>query len=113
MRLRLRSLAALLLMKVPVAAHGGVAEDAVCVRNSSAQPYVFAAEVPGVDRKVARLAPGERLCASGGRPAAMGTVSVFEGLDALEGCSRLVPFGTTEEMKKYVDFDRCFWSSNS
>ena len=113
MRFRLSSLAAPLLMKVPVVAHGAVAEDTVCVRNLGSQTYVFAAEVPGVDRNVAHLAPGQRLCASGGQPGAMGTVSVFEGLDALEGCSRLVPFGTTEDMKKYVDFDRCFWSSNS
>lgn len=85
----------------------------LCVRNTSAQPHVFAVEAPDAGRRVEELAPGERLCVRGAAESGTGVVSVFEGFDSLEGCSRLVPVGRTEDMLRYVDFDRCFWSSNS
>ena len=87
--------------------------DAVCVRNASAHRHVFVAEAPEGDRQVAELAPGERLCAKAATSKKRGVVSVFESFESFEGCSRLVPVGRTEEMLEYVDFDRCFWSSNS
>ena len=87
--------------------------DMVCVRNTSSHAHVFVAEAPDGAREVSELAPGERLCARGGTKGETGVVSVFESHDAFEGCSRLVPVGQTEDMIRYVDFDRCFWSSNS
>lgn len=87
--------------------------DVLCVMNGNGHSHVFAVEAPGAGRKVAKLAPGGTLCVSGAEPGAVGVVSVFEHMNAFEGCSRLVPVDRTEVMKKYVDFDRCFWSSNS
>jgi hypothetical protein len=87
--------------------------DAVCVVNGSDHTHVFVAEARGAERRRGELAPGERLCARGATEAAGGVVSVFEHADAFEGCSRLLQPGQTEVMKKYVDFDRCFWRSNS
>lgn len=87
--------------------------DMVCVRNASNHTHVFVAEAPDGEREVSQLAPGERLCTRSGTKDATGVVSVFESHDAFEGCSRLVPVGRTEDMIRYVDFDRCFWSSNS
>lgn len=92
---------------------GGTPADAVCVRNASPEQHVFVAEVSGGERAVAYLAPGERLCAEGATADQTGVVSVFERFESFEGCSRLVQVGRTEDMKEYVDFDRCFWSSNS
>lgn len=81
----------------------------VCVRNGSEAPYLFAAETLDGPRVVRSLAPGERLCARGDR---RGVVSVYESADALEGCSRLVPAGGADELRRYVDFDRCAWASH-
>ncbi|MCZ0813500.1 hypothetical protein N5A93_14760 [Roseovarius sp. EGI FJ00037] len=110
---------ALLTLTLLLAPGFAASEDAVtgpnmvCVRNSSSHAHVFVAEAPNGERKVSRLAPDETLCARGGMKGATGMVSVFESHDAFEGCSRLVPVGQTEDMIRYVDFDRCFWSSNS
>ncbi len=89
-------------------------ENKVCVLNASPNSHFFAAEGKGVERVTATLSPGQRLCAAanGGQEWA-GVVSVYEADDGIEGCSRLVKSGTVEQMLKYVDFDRCFWSSNS
>ena len=86
--------------------------NALCVRNSNQISHFFAVETPGSERRVGTLGPGEVLCAEG-TEGQVGVVSVFEHADELEGCSRLVAVGTTEDMLKYVDFDRCFWSSNT
>jgi hypothetical protein len=104
------------LLAVPPPALGQGTEapaDAVCVVNGSDHTHVFVAEARGAERRRGELAPGERLCARGATEAAGGVVSVFEHADAFEGCSRLLQPGQTEVMKKYVDFDRCFWRSNS
>ena len=90
-----------------------VEADALCVRNESQRAHLFAVDAPGAGRLLQELAPGERLCATGATVGATGVVSVFEDFDALEGCSRLVPVGQSESMRRYVDFDRCFWQSNS
>ncbi len=87
--------------------------ETLCVRNVSGRSYLFAVEAPGADRLVQDIAPGESLCATGAISGATGVVSVFKDINALEGCSRLVPVGQAEAMIQYVDFDRCFWSSNS
>ena len=89
------------------------AADGVCVRNSDSRELLFAVEVEGAERRVEMLAPGEVLCTRTDRAVQIGTVSVYEHADAIEGCSRLVPLGQIEQMFRYVDFDRCFWSSNS
>jgi cytochrome c2 len=97
---------------VPAAAPIETDATALCVRNLNDHPHFFAVETSGADRRTATLAPGERLCitAAGSET---GMVQVFERADAFEGCSRLVPVGQTEDMLKYVDFDRCFWGSNT
>ncbi|MEX3315371.1 hypothetical protein [Sulfitobacter sp. PS-8MA] len=91
----------------------GIDEEALCLRNESERTHLFVVEAPGAGRLVQEIAPGESLCAAGAIPGATGVVSVFEGINALEGCSRLVPVGQSETMIEYVDFDRCFWGSNS
>lgn len=87
----------------------------VCVRNASSQAHVFAAEAPGGVRMLAELAPGEALCSSAvpQNNVARGVVSVYDSIGALEGCSRLVEPGQTEDMLRYSEFDRCAWGSNS
>ena len=87
--------------------------DALCVRNASAQAHLFAVDPPDQRRETGFLAPGETLCIDGIAAPATGAVSVYESADEMEGCTRLVPVGRTEDMLKYVDFDRCFWSSNT
>jgi hypothetical protein len=87
--------------------------DGLCVRNASAHRHLFAVEAPGTVRRVAPLAPGGTLCVTGADPGSTGRVWVYEDAEAFEGCGRLVPVGRTEDMRKYVEFDRCFWSSNS
>ncbi len=89
------------------------ASTELCVRNRDTHTHVFAAEAEGAERQVTTLAPGERLCIETRKSDARGVVSVYDSEDAFEGCSRLVPVGRTEDMLKYVDFDRCFWSSNT
>lgn len=88
--------------------------DAVCVRNATSEPFLFAAQAPGGARLLATLAPGELLCSTGtGTGTGRGVVSVYEGADVLEGCSRLVAPGRIETLLRYADFDRCAWTSNS
>lgn len=89
------------------------AENKVCVQNASSYSHFFAAEGKGVERLTATLKPGQRLCATAQGDGWAGVVSVYEAADGFEGCSRLVKAGTVEQMHKYVDFDRCLWSSNS
>jgi len=93
-------------LTLPMAAQG----SGICVQNGSDHSYLFAAEAHEGARETAKLAPGQTLCVPGGET---GVVSVFEHADALEGCSRLVGAGQTEVLLRYVDFDRCFWNSNS
>jgi cytochrome c2 len=82
----------------------------VCVQNATAKPYLFASEGDDGSRLVQSLPPQDTLCTTA---SVTGIVSVFESSDALEGCSRIVTAGTTEQLLKYADFDRCAWSSNS
>jgi hypothetical protein len=84
----------------------------LCVRNLDGHAHFFAVETTAADRQTATLAPGERLCITAAE-SRTGMVQVFESADGFEGCSRLVPVGHTEDMLQYVDFDRCFWSSNT
>lgn len=87
-------------------------KDKVCVVNLSKHTFFFAAEAENGPRELGYLAPGETLC-SVAKTSGTGVVSVYEDPDQLEGCSRLVTAGDTEELIKYADFDRCAWSSNS
>ena len=81
--------------------------------NASAQRHFFAAEVTGWARETAWLAPGERLCARGGAPGDHAVVSVYEAEVGFEGCSRLVPVGAVEEMRRWSAFDRCLWEDHN
>lgn len=87
--------------------------DSLCVQNASDRAHLFAAEAPGASRKLAMLSPGDKLCITGATAGTQGRVWVYETPDSLEGCGRLVPVGQAEEMRRFVEFDRCFWSSNS
>ncbi len=95
-----------LVLALPVSAQSGE----ICVVNKAEHPLFFAAEAHAGRRETAMLAPGQSLCVEGG---VTGMVSVYEHADAMEGCSRLVEAGREEALLRYVDFDRCFWSSNS
>ena len=85
------------------------ASDEICIANASQKTHFFAAEGDQGARRTGTLAPGEKLCAPA---AARGMVSAFKDTDAFEGCSRLVEAGRIERLRRYVSFDRCFWSSN-
>ena len=98
--------------EAPHAAEVETAATSLCVRNLNTHAHFFAVEARGADRRTATLDPGERLCVDGDT-GKTGMVSVFESAEGFEGCSHLVPVGETEDMLKYVDFDRCFWSSNT
>jgi len=84
----------------------------VCVINASARRHFFVAEATDQARVSGWLDPGGTLCAQAAEAKAHGVVSVFESEDGFEGCSRVVAAGEAEEMRRYVDFDRCEWSSH-
>lgn len=95
---------------IAASAHGGAPDRGVCIRNGSGQAHYFVAESPDGARRLARLAPGEALCAPAASTAGgQGMVSVFEELDSIEGCSRLADPGRAETLLEYEDFDRCLW----
>ncbi len=84
----------------------------ICVENGSDQTFLFAAEARDGARKVAELTPGTSLCVAS-QSDGSGVVSVFESMDVVEGCSRLVTSGQQEVLVRYADFDRCAWGSHS
>ncbi|MBV1867206.1 MAG: cytochrome c family protein [Marinosulfonomonas sp.] len=88
-----------------------VPQDGFCIVNASDKSHFFVTETREGARQLSELAPSERLCAQG-TAASDGIVSVYEDLDGLEGCSRIIPTGTAEEMLVYAEFDRCGWSSH-
>jgi hypothetical protein len=85
--------------------------DGFCVVNASAHLHLFATETREGDRQLEELKPGGHLCADG-TTAPDGIISVFENADKFEGCSRIIPVGTTETMLEYAEFDRCGWGSH-
>ncbi len=107
MNLRIVLLAAL-------AAGPAHAAAGTCVINGTEHRYLFVAEAEGGPRLVAWLDPGGELCSAAGTAAAGGggVVSVFVSEAHEEGCSRLVPGAEPETLLRYVDFDRCHWSSH-
>lgn len=98
---------------LPDSSAAETAANAVCVRNQNTREHLFAVEADGAERRVQVLKSGEVLCTETAVANGQGVVTVFEDADEFEGCSRLVPLGQTEDMLKYVDFDRCFWGSNT
>ncbi len=93
-----------------VSGNAGAPENAFCIVNASDKAHFFAVETREGARQLTTLDPGERLC-SAPTAARDGVVSVFESDEGFEGCSRIVPTGTAEEMREYAEFDRCRWSS--
>jgi len=89
-----------------------IADNMVCVQNSSTENYVFSAEAGEGTRQVKSLLSGQKLCVTANEKSAKAIVSVFEKSDSMEGCTKIVKLGTTEEMFKYSHSDRCLWSSN-
>lgn len=85
--------------------------DGFCIINATEISYLFATETREGARQLLELAPGDHLCADG-TTASDGIVSVFENADGFEGCSRIVPVGTAEQLTEYAEFDRCGWSSH-
>ncbi len=94
------------------------AQNEICVKNKTGKDYIFAVQIGDGERLVELLPVGQKLCAiSAGNISEIsednkGVVSVYEALDDIEGCSRLVKIGTIEKLFKFVDADRCLWSSN-
>lgn len=85
----------------------------ICVVNASPARALFAVEPQGGTRRLAWLAPGERLCAEAAEAGRPGVVSVYHAEETFEGCSRLVAAGRIEPMLRYAEFDRCAWGANS
>ena len=88
-----------------------VPADGFCVVNNSDSMHVFITETREGARSLQELNVGEQLCSSS-TGAEDGIVSVFESADALEGCSRIIPVGSAEELIEYAEFDRCAWGSH-
>jgi len=107
----MRTLIALGLIVLGTAGAASALQTGVCVTNGTDQPAFFVAEASGAAQRDATLAPGETLCSAAGNGTG-GVVRVFEHTDALEGCARLVDEGQSETLIRYVDFDRCHWSSH-
>jgi hypothetical protein len=102
----MRVLIALFLLSQPVFAGGRV-----CVENGAAHTHLFTTETRDGTRQTAMLAPGGQLC-SAETSAQDGVIGVFETPDALEGCGRIIPAGTTETLIAYAEFDRCHWGAH-
>lgn len=85
--------------------------DGFCIINAAELSFLFATETREGARQLLELAPGEHLCTDS-TAAADGIVSVFENAQGFEGCSRIVPIGTAEQLTEYAEFDRCGWSSH-
>ena len=85
--------------------------DGFCIVNASKTSHVFVTETREGMRKLAELAVGERLC-SDPTSAPDGIISVFESADALEGCSRIIARGKSEDLVEYAEFDRCAWGAH-
>jgi len=92
-------------------AGAAVAQD-TCVVNQTAATHYFVAQAGPGSRAAGWLDPGESLCVATGQAADRHLVQVFEDPGAFEGCSRLVAPGRAEALLRYVDFDRCEWSSH-
>ena len=88
-----------------------VPKDGFCITNASTVPHIFTTETREGHRQVVELAPKGRLCATN-TAAKDGIVGVFESLDAIEGCARIVARGEAEELIEYAEFDRCRWGSH-
>ena len=105
-----------LFLLIPFVALGAPAfsqtsETGFCIANASDVPHFFITETREGVRQIEKVEPGGKLCADK-TAAADGIVSVFESLDSLEGCSRIIARGVTEELIEYAEFDRCEWSSH-
>ncbi len=88
-----------------------VPSDGFCIVNSSEHLFFFATETREGGRNVSNLEPGEQLC-SASTTQSDGIVSVYKSEDGFEGCSRIIPVGTAEEMTEFAEFDRCGWGSH-
>jgi len=86
--------------------------DGFCIVNASQKRYLFATETREGARQVTGLDPGGQLCSS--QTAALnGVVTVYDGEKDYEGCNRIVPVGTAEEMLEYAEAGRCGWGSHN
>ncbi|WP_456390524.1 c-type cytochrome [Profundibacter sp.] len=81
----------------------------MCVTNGAHQQHLFIVETADV-RTVEMLAPGGMFCADTDQG---GKISVFEQPDDLEGCTRLMAPDKSNTLVRYMEFDRCEWSSHS
>lgn len=102
----MRILAVLLLSAMPA-----FADTRVCVENGSEDIHLFTTETRDGARQSAMLVPGGRLC-SQPTAASDGVIGVFDTPDALEGCGRIIPAGSTETLIAYAEFDRCHWGAH-
>ncbi|MDH3194940.1 MAG: hypothetical protein OEL78_01360 [Hyphomicrobiales bacterium] len=78
-----------------------------CVENRDKERLLFIAQSPSGKRQKQYLKPAETGCFP---RQAIATVWVFEDLDALEGCSVLVPATAKSlALQSYASFDNCDW----
>lgn len=86
-------------------------QNSFCIANASDVAHVFTTETREGARRVKTLAVGETLC-SEATAEQDGVIGVFESLNSVEGCARIVPRGETETLVEYAEFDRCRWGSH-
>ncbi len=94
------------------AASVAVPDTGFCVVNASQTSRFFATETREGVRESANLEPGAALCADT-TDALDGVVTVYESEDGFEGCTRIIPVGSAEDMLKFAEADRCEWESHS
>ena len=92
-----------------LAARAAPPQNGFCIENQDTHTAVFVVDAGALYRKVATLAPQERLCTPEFASPHNGTVGVFFDKNAMEGCSRLTSAGKVEVLLQYNDFDNCAW----
>ncbi len=89
-----------------------IPQNGFCIVNASQSEHLFATETREGARQVVSLKPGGRLCADI-TAATDGIVTVYENAEGFEGCSRIIPVGSSEGMLKFAESGRCGWSSHN
>ncbi len=96
----------------PLTARAASPQNGFCIENQDNRAAVFVVDAGALYRKVATLAPHERLCTPEFDTPHNGTVGVFYDENAMEGCSRLTSAGKVEVLLQYNDFDNCAWQTD-
>lgn len=103
----MRVLLFLLLAGIPL---GGLAGP-TCVHNDSAEALWFRLDGAQAGPPARLVAPGGQICAEMAQGAPV-YARAFASLDAVEGCSRLIPAGGRDALILFSLADRCEWTSH-